>query len=134
MNNQYEVIQPSFIHESATIHTSAKIGPNATISEKCIIGAGVRIKDAIILPNCIIKENAYLSNCIVGWNSIIGKWSRIEGEKISESEYLTKNGVKTMSACVLAGENLVEDEVCLKNCIVLANKELKKTFHNEILM
>jgi len=43
------------------------------------IGVGVRIKDSIILDGVTVKDHAYIVNSIIGWNSIIGQWCRIEG-------------------------------------------------------
>jgi mannose-1-phosphate guanylyltransferase len=27
----------------------------------------------------VVKENSWLSKTIVGWNSVIGRWCRVEG-------------------------------------------------------
>jgi NDP-sugar pyrophosphorylase family protein len=49
------------------------IGPGVTIA------AGVRIRDSIVLGSASIGEHAYVCHSIVGWNSSIGTWARVEG-------------------------------------------------------
>lgn len=53
-NGQPEIIGTVFIHHTAKVHSTARIGPNVSISENCVIGAGVYLKHTIILPNVTI--------------------------------------------------------------------------------
>ncbi|KAI9343911.1 nucleotide-diphospho-sugar transferase [Zopfochytrium polystomum] len=129
------LIPPLHIHPSATIHPSAKIGPNVSIGPRVVIGRGVRVKDAIILDNVEIKNDACILNAIIGWDSRIGTWARVEGAP-TESVQLnaTYKGMKIPSAAILGKDVTVADETVIRNCIVLPHKELKSSFHNEILM
>lgn len=58
---------------------STKIGPNVSISEGVHIGAGVRLKESIILKNVNIKNHSLVMYSIIGWCCTIGCWSRVEG-------------------------------------------------------
>lgn len=129
------IIQPVFIHPSANVHPSARIGPNVSIGPRAVIDRGVRIKDAIILDNVEIKNDSCILNAIIGWDSRIGAWSRVEGAP-GESLQLnaTYKGLKVPSACILGNNVSVADEIAVRNCIVLPFKELKTSFHNEVLM
>ncbi|KAJ3398565.1 Proteasome subunit alpha type-2 [Chytriomyces hyalinus] len=129
------VVQPVYIHPSAIVHPSARIGPNVSVGPRCVIGRGVRVKDSIILDNVEIKNDSCILNSILGWDSRIGAWSRVEGAP-GESLQLnaTYKGMKIPSACILGRSVTVADEVAIRNCIVLPHKELKTSFHNEILM
>lgn len=126
------------IHPSASIDPSALIGPNVSIGPNCVIGAGVRIKDSIVLASSSIQDNTCILNSIIGWDSRIGTWCRIEGSPFSSShcndDSLTLNGVKRSSVTILAADNLVSNELCVRNCIVLPHKELTRNYANEILM
>ncbi|KAJ3346987.1 Proteasome subunit alpha type-2 [Entophlyctis luteolus] len=129
------LIQPVFIHPTATVHPSARIGPNVSIGPRAVIGRGVRVKDAIVLDNVEVKNDSCIINAILGWDSRVGAWSRVEGAP-GESMTLnaTHKGMKIPSACILGNNVAVADEIAVRNCIVLPHKELKTSFHNEILM
>jgi len=68
-----------FIHPTAEIHAEAKIGPNVTIGAHTRVGDGARIINSIILEDVQIQANAVVINAIVGWTSVIGSWTRVEG-------------------------------------------------------
>ncbi|KAJ3011168.1 UNVERIFIED_CONTAM: Proteasome subunit alpha type-2 [Siphonaria sp. JEL0065] len=129
------IIQPVWIHPTANVHPSARIGPNVSVGPRAVIGRGVRVKDAIILDNVEIKNDSCVLNAIIGWDSRIGAWSRVEGAP-GESLQLnaTYKGMKVPSACILGRNVSVADEIAVRNCIVLPHKELKTSFHNEVLM
>ncbi|KAJ3020381.1 UNVERIFIED_CONTAM: hypothetical protein HDU68_010217, partial [Siphonaria sp. JEL0065] len=129
------IIQPVWIHPTANVHPSARIGPNVSVGPRAVIGRGVRVKDAIILDNVEVKNDSCILNAIVGWDSRIGAWSRVEGAP-GESLQLnaTYKGMKVPSACILGRNVTVADEIAVRNCIVLPHKELKTSFHNEVLM
>ena len=109
------------IQESAQIDPTSKIGPNVCIGSGCKIGKGVRISNSIILDGCELKDYCCVLNSIVCWNSVIGYWCRIEGNK--EHDVVTLLGVGV----------IVENEKSIRNCVVLPNKVLDKSHFNEIL-
>ncbi|KAJ3216976.1 Proteasome subunit alpha type-2 [Dinochytrium kinnereticum] len=129
------LIPPVYIHPTAIVHPTAKIGPNVSIGPRVLIGRGVRVKDSIILDAVEIKNDSCVLNAIVGWESRIGAWARVEGSP-GESLHInaTQKGMKVPSAAILGKSVTVADETTIRNCIVLPNKELKSSFHNEILM
>ena len=134
-DNAAEVIQPAYIHPTAIIHPSAKLGPNVSIGPRVVIGRGVRIRDSIILDNVEIKNDSCVLNAVVGWDSKIGCWSRVEGAPGESSHHnATVKGQKIPSAAILGKNVTVADEIAIRNCIVLPHKELKSSQHNEIVM
>lgn len=66
-----------FIHKEAEVHPSAVVGPNVTISRKCVIEAGVRIKESAVMEGSRVGANSYVEGSILGWQSVLGKWVRI---------------------------------------------------------
>ncbi|KAG9449516.1 hypothetical protein H6P81_009481 [Aristolochia fimbriata] len=119
------IIGDVYIHPSAKVHPTAKIGPNVSISANARIGPGVRLISCIILDDVEIKENAVVMHAIVGWKSSVGKWSRVQGE----GDYNVKTGITILGEAVT-----VEDEVVVVNCIVLPNKTLNISVHEEIIL
>ncbi|RVX72518.1 hypothetical protein B0A52_03708 [Exophiala mesophila] len=132
-----QIIPPVFIHPTATVDPTAKLGPNVSIGPKAIIGAGARVKEAIVLDEAEVKHDAIVLYAIVGWNSRVGAWARVEGSSTpitSHSSSIIKNGVKVQSITILGKECSVNDEVRVQNCICLPYKELKRDVANEVIM
>jgi mannose-1-phosphate guanylyltransferase len=131
------ILPPVFIHPTATVDPTAKLGPYVSIGAKAVIGAGVRIKESIVLDEAEIKHDACVLYAIIGWNSRVGAWARVEGTPTPVSSHTTsiiKNGVKVQSITILGKECGVGDEVRVQNCICLPYKELKRDVANEVIM
>lgn len=123
------MVPPVYIHPSATVDPTAKLGPNVSVGPRAIIGPGVRVKEAIVLEDAEIKHDACVLYSIIGWNSRVGAWARVEGTPTpagSHSTSIMKNGVKVQSITILGKECVVGDEVRVQNCICLPYKELKR--------
>jgi mannose-1-phosphate guanylyltransferase len=96
----------------------------------------VRIREAIILDSVEIKNDACIINAVIGWETKIGSWARIEGmpEYKEEKEGATDQGYKRPTASILGKAVVVNDELMVRDCIVLPHKEIKRSFHREIIM
>jgi mannose-1-phosphate guanylyltransferase len=70
---------------------------------------------------------------VVGWESIIGNWVRIEGSPAPMFDDLSE-GVRLNSSTILGKQVTVSDEVIIHNCVVLPHKELRSDCKNEIIM
>ncbi|KAJ9640342.1 hypothetical protein H2199_005881 [Coniosporium tulheliwenetii] len=131
------IIPPVFIHPTAKVDPTAKLGPNVSIGPNAHVGAGVRIKEAIVLDGAEIRHDACVLYSIVGWNSRVGAWARVEGTPTpvtSHNTSIVKNGVKVQSITILSKECAVADEVRVQNCVCLPYKELKRDVCNEVIM
>ncbi|KAJ1648128.1 hypothetical protein J3B02_001805 [Coemansia erecta] len=132
-----EIVGAVYIHPSAQVHPTARIGPNVSIHARAIVGPGVRINDSIVLDNVHIKDNAAVLHSIAGWDSRIGCWGRVEGSPVTSSDDIdevTHAGVKVNSICILGEDVQVKDEVFIRNSIVLPHKDLASNKHNEVIM
>jgi mannose-1-phosphate guanylyltransferase len=131
------ILPPVFIHPTAEVDPTAKLGPHVSIGPRAVIGAGVRVKESIVLEDVEIKHDACVLYSIIGWNSRIGAWARVEGTPTPVGSHTTsiiKNGVKVQSITILGKECGVGDEVRVQNCICLPYKELKRDVANEVIM
>jgi mannose-1-phosphate guanylyltransferase len=134
-HEQFEAVGAVYVHPTARVALDAKLGPNVSIGPNCVVESGVRIKESIVLDGSEIRANALVVNSIIGWNSNIGAWSRIEGAPDgTTTDAITLNGVKMPSITVLGGTVNVADEQVIRNCIVLPQKDLHKSYQNEILL
>lgn len=123
------ILPPVFIHPSASVDPTAKLGPHVSIGPRAQIGAGVRVKESIVLEDAEIKHDACVLYSIIGWNSKVGAWARVEGTPQPVADHSTsiiKNGVKVQSVTILGKECGVGDEVRVQNCVCLPNKTLKR--------
>ncbi|EMR64903.1 hypothetical protein MGN70_001568 [Eutypa lata] len=131
------IISPVFIHPSAHVDPTAKLGPNVSVGPRAHIGPGARVKESIVLEDAEIKHDACVLYSIVGWNSRVGAWARVEGTPTPVTSHTTsivKNGVKVQSITILGKECGVGDEVRVQNCVCLPFKELKRDVANEVIM
>lgn len=80
-----------------------------TIGPNCVIESGVRIKRSAIFSGTTVKQNSWIDSSIIGWDSQIGKWSRVE------------------NVTVLGKDVVVVDEVFLNGAVVLPNKTITES-------
>ncbi|GAA5973972.1 hypothetical protein JCM11641_001250 [Rhodosporidiobolus odoratus] len=120
-----EIVEPCFIHESAEIDDSAKIGPNVSIGSGVRVGAGVRVKESILLDNVVLDKNSCVLYSIIGEDSKLGAWSRVEGAPLVGDK---------QSIAILGKDVSVSKEVHIRSCIVLPSKVLSKSAKNEVLL
>lgn len=97
------------VDPTATIGEGCVIGPDVCIGPGCAIGSGVRLSNCVIMKGVSIKDHAKVESSIVGWDSKVGKWSRLEG------------------FCVLGEDVEVRDEVYMNGAVVLPHKEIKES-------
>lgn len=76
------VVGNVLIHPTAKIGTGCKIGPNAVIGPNVVIGDGVRIVKSVVMDNSRVKSYAWINTSIVGWESTVGHWTRLEGVSV----------------------------------------------------
>eukprot|EP01016_Furgasonia_blochmanni_P010362 TRINITY_DN14383_c0_g1_i4.p1 TRINITY_DN14383_c0_g1~~TRINITY_DN14383_c0_g1_i4.p1 ORF type:complete len:419 (+),score=97.76 TRINITY_DN14383_c0_g1_i4:65-1321(+) len=100
------IIGNVLVDPTAKIHKDALIGPDVIIGPGCVIEEGVRLKKTCLLKEATVKGNTWISDSIIGWQSKIGRWVRIEG----------------VSVC--AEDVQVKDELYLNGCFILPHKSV----------
>ncbi|XP_066140801.1 mannose-1-phosphate guanyltransferase alpha [Euwallacea fornicatus] len=142
---QCTIILDVHIDSSATIHPTAVIGPNVSIGPGVHIGAGVRIRESIVLDAAVIEERSLVLHSIIGRNSTVGKWARVEGTpcdpdpnkpfaKMENPRLFNNDGRLNPSITILGCSVSVPSETILLNSIVLPNKQLSRSIKNEIIL
>jgi mannose-1-phosphate guanylyltransferase len=101
------------IDPSAKIGKNCRIGPNVTIGPNVIIGDGVRLQRCVILENSKVKDHAWVKSTIVGWNSTVGKWARLE------------------NVTVLGDDVTIGDEIYVNGGSILPHKSIKQNVDGE---
>lgn len=139
------IIDDVYVHPTARIHESALIGPNVSIGKNVIIGEGVRVKESIILDGATLQDHSCVMHSIIGWNSTVGMWSRIEGTpagpnpnmpfaKLESKPLFNRDGRLNPSITILGCNVQVPAEVMIMNSIVLPHKELGGSYKNQIIL
>ncbi|MEE6488937.1 hypothetical protein FKM82_015441 [Ascaphus truei] len=133
-----------YIHPTAKVDPSAVLGPNVSIGMGVMVGAGVRVRESIILHGAVLQDHSCVLNTIVGWDSSIGRWARVEGTPSDpnpndpyakmDSETLFREGKLTPSITILGCNVSIPAEVVILNSIVLPHKELSRSFKNQIIL
>ncbi|OAG28786.1 mannose-1-phosphate guanylyltransferase [Nematocida displodere] len=83
----------SLIDPTAKISPTAQIGKNTVIGKNVVIEAGVKLEGSIIFEGSIIQENAQITNSIIGWDSVVSRWSRIEGLSVLGANVQVNEGI-----------------------------------------
>ena len=96
------------VDPSAKIGKSCRIGPNVTIGPNVVVGDGVRIQRSVLLSGSKIKDHAWVKSTIVGWNSSVGKWARLE------------------NVSVLGDDVTIGDEIYVNGGSILPHKSIKQ--------
>jgi mannose-1-phosphate guanylyltransferase len=102
------------IDPSAKIGKNCRIGPNVTIGPNCVIGDGVRLQRSVMLENSKIKDHAWVKSTIIGWNSTVGKWARLE------------------NVSVLGDDVTIGDEIYVNGGSILPHKTIKQNIDGKI--
>lgn len=139
------IIGDVYIHHTASVHPTATLGPNVSIGKGVIIGPGVRIRESIVLGEATIQDHSCILYSIVGWNSTVGTWSRVEGTpcdpnpnkpfaKMENVPLFNSDGRLNPSITILGSNVQVPGEVIVLNSIVLPHKDLGQSYKNEIIL
>ncbi|EJT80044.1 mannose-1-phosphate guanyltransferase [Gaeumannomyces tritici R3-111a-1] len=95
------------IDPTAKIGKNCRIGPNVTIGPNVVVGDGVRLQRCVLLSGSKVKEHAWIKSTIVGWNSTVGRWARLE------------------NVTVLGDDVTIGDEIYVNGGSVLPHKSIK---------
>ena len=101
------------IDPSAKIGKKCRIGPNVTIGPNVVVGDGVRLQRCVLLAGSKVKDHAWVKSTIVGWNSSIGKWARLE------------------NVSVLGDDVTIGDEIYVNGGSILPHKSIKQNVDGE---
>ncbi|UVC49967.1 GDP-mannose pyrophosphorylase [Theileria orientalis] len=112
LDDSVNVKGPVLIHPTCVIGKECIIGPNVCIGPNVKIGNGCRIINSTLMKNVQVDSNCYIEGSIIGWDSIIGRWVRIEG--------LTMLGKGVVIA----------ESLFVRGCIILPHKAINSSIYD----
>ncbi|KAA0145934.1 hypothetical protein FNF31_07909 [Cafeteria roenbergensis] len=99
------------VHPTATVDPTAVLGPNVVVGPGCVVDAGARVVGSALLEGTRVGAHSLVADSIIGWNSVIGKWCRVEGR------------------AVLGEDVAIADEICINGGIILPHKGIKASIY-----
>jgi len=143
--NGPKIVGDVYIHPTAVVACTAKLGPNVSIGPGVRIEDGVRVRDSILLDNVELDAQSCVLNSVVGWGSYVGKWARIEGvpvvinpndpsTHIPQKPLFNGEGKLEPNITILGEEVIVQDELVVLHSLVLPHKTLSRDHKNEIIL
>jgi len=101
-----EIVGNVLVHSTAKIGKNCRIGPNVIIGPGVVIEDGVCLKRSVILRNAKIRSYAWMSSCIIGWDSHIGQWVRMENVTVTGEDVTVKDEIYLNGACILPHKSI----------------------------
>jgi len=94
------------VDPSAKIDPTAVIGPNVVIGANVVVGKGVRLQRCTVMEGARVKDHAWVKSTIVGWNSTVGRWARLENITVLGDDVNIKDEVYVNGASVLPHKSI----------------------------
>lgn len=101
------------VHPTAKIGHACRIGPNVTVGPNVVVGDGVRLQRCVLLENSKVKDHAWVKSSIVGWNSTVGKWARLENVTVLGDDVTVKDEIYINGGSVLPHKSIKENVDCM---------------------
>lgn len=97
------------VDPTAIIGEGTVLGPNVSIDRDVVIGKGCRLQNCAIMSGVVVSDFSWIASSILGWQSSIGKWVRVEG-------------------ITVVGENVhIQDECFVNGAYILPHKTITES-------
>lgn len=95
------VVGNVLVDPSAKIGVGCRIGPNVVVGPDVTIEDGACVKRSTLLRGSTVKSHAWVSSCLIGWNSVVGQWARLENNAVLGEDVIVKDEVYVNGGRVL---------------------------------
>jgi len=118
LEGDVEINNPVVIGEHASIGYKSRIGPHVAIGENANIGKNVCIENSIIFPSTAISDFSSLKGAIIGEDTIIGKWVKIEDNCIVGDHVMINDNVTLTKGVTVCPQKEVTESVLSPKCLM----------------
>lgn len=73
----WKAVQPFHVGKGSRVESGVRLGPNAILSDRVLVGEKSIVTDSIIFEDTAIGENCIVEGALIGERVVIGKNSRI---------------------------------------------------------
>ncbi|KAJ9597225.1 hypothetical protein L9F63_011899 [Diploptera punctata] len=94
------------VDPTAKIGEGCRIGPNVTVGPGVVIEDGVCVKRSTILRGATVRSHSWLDGCIIGWNSVVGQWVRMENTTVLGEDVIVKDEIYINGGQVLPHKSI----------------------------
>jgi mannose-1-phosphate guanylyltransferase len=102
------IVGPVLIHPTAKIGPDCVIGPFVSIGANAVVEAGARLKRCALFDGVRVQRNAWVDNSIIGWDSTVGRWVRMEGVSVLGRDVQISDELYVNGAMILDHKSIAE--------------------------
>ncbi|UCH56836.1 MAG: NDP-sugar synthase [Candidatus Bathyarchaeota archaeon] len=106
-----QILDPSYLGEGVKVGSHSVIGPNTSISEHVHIGEGCKIENSIIFPGATIGDYSSVRNAIIGENSILERWVKVESGSLIGDYAIIMDGVTITEGVTICPSKTVSESI-----------------------
>lgn len=105
------IIGPCNFGENVIIGSDSRIGPNVSIAEDVMIGKGCRIENSVIFAGSVIEDYSSVKNAILGENSVLERWVKVESGSLVGDFAQISDGVTITAGVSICPSKTVEESI-----------------------
>jgi NDP-sugar pyrophosphorylase family protein len=105
------IIKPCNIGKNVKIGADSRIGPNVSIAEDVFIGKGCRIENSILFAGAVIEDYSSVKNAILGENSVLERWVKVESGSIIGDFAQISDGVTITQGVSICPSKTIEESI-----------------------
>ena len=102
---------PCNFGENVKIGADSRIGPNVSIADDVVIGKGCRVENSIIYSGAVIEDYSSVKNAILGENSVLERWVKVESGSLIGDFAQISDGVTITSGVSVCPSKTVEESI-----------------------
>ena len=102
---------PCNFGENVTIGADSRIGPNVSLADDVVIGKGCRIENSIIFAGAVIEDYSSVKNAILGENSVLERWVKVESGSLVGDFAQISDGVTITEGVSICPSKTVEESI-----------------------
>ncbi|MDC7286976.1 UDP-N-acetylglucosamine pyrophosphorylase [Blautia schinkii] len=117
---------PAIIGKDAEVRHCAFIRGNAIVGEGAVVGNSTELKNVVLFNKVQVPHYNYVGDSVLGYKSHMGAGSICSNVKSDKKLVVVKSSVKKNGALKCDGENRMEENDMVENCMEEIETGLKK--------
>ena len=98
------------VDPSAEIGDNCIIGPDVVVGPSCVLRDGVRLMNCTIMAGTTVGRHSFVRKSIIGWQSHIGEWCRIDDMTVTGEDVTVNDEVFVVGTRVLEHKTIKEHQ------------------------
>jgi NDP-sugar pyrophosphorylase family protein len=102
---------PCNFGENIKIGADSRIGPNVSLADDVQIGKGCRVENSIIYAGAVIEDYSSVKNAILGENSVLERWVKVESGSLIGDFAQILDGVTITAGVSICPSKTIEESI-----------------------